>query len=392
MAASAAAKLGGEDSYAYLVSRFQRGGEREKRFYAALIAQADPKKADAVFRAALAEAKDEALIAALCSVLAADSDENTAAVREIALGGFGAEARLGAVRFLGRRASADALDTLELVVRSGGPSSVRAAALVELIRARPKRNPAVKLAAEWLNSAEPELRVAAAEALAASASPEAKLLIPVARKDGDKRVRAIAVRALGAMTGDKQAELVLIEVLEEGADGTAIDAIRSLGRLRSEEAVATLSRLAGDGELSGQVAAVEALGQIRTADAISSVESAFQQADVCRVRAAAALALGATGNAAYVPRLAEALKAAPGLDVRAACAQALGRLGGEAAGTALAGALEQDSALVREAVVRALAEHKVPRPPDVFKRMLNDSDVRVADAARQALSAPPKGK
>ena len=399
-AASAAAGLDGKASFAYLADRFERGSEREKRFYAPLVAQADPERADVMFLAALADARDEALIAVLCSSLAAASDKNTAAVREIALGGFGPEARLGAVRFLGRGTSADARETLALMTEPGRAASVRAAALLQQMSVHKnagsagRRPPSLELAARWLDSSEPELRAAAAEALATYATlPVATRLIPLAGQDTDKGVRATAIRALGFMADNKQAEEVLIELLEaKDADASVAGVIRSLGRLRSHAAVAKLSKLTDLGELSVRVAAVEALGRIATADAVTAVEGAFQQPDIGRVRAAAALALGATGNAAYVPRLAEALKAAPGLGVRAACAEALGRLGGDAAGAALVEALKQDSALVREAAVRALAAFKGPRPAGVFKRMLNDNDVCVAQAAQRALAALPKGK
>ena len=398
-AASAAASLGGKAGFAYLADRFGRGSEREKRFYAPLLAEADPERADVVLRSALADARDEELIAVLCSSLAVPSDENIAAVRGIAVGGFGPEARLGAVRFLGKGASAEVRNTLALMTEPGRGASVRAAALLQQTSVYRRANsdgsrpPTIEVAVRWIDGSEPELRAAAAETLAAHASlPEAKCLIPVARQDDDKRVRASAIRALGSMTGDKQAEQVLIELIEEDDADTAADVVRALGLLRSQTAVVKLSKLAGAGELSVRVAAVEALGRIATPDALRAVESAFQQPDVDRVRAAAALALGATGRAEHVPRLTEALKAAPGLEARAACAEALGRLGGEAAGAALVEALKQDSALVREAAVRALAAFKTARPADVFKRMLDDDDVRVADAARRALAALPKRK
>ena len=395
-AASAAARLGGKQSFAYLAERFDRAGEHEKRFYAPLLAQADPAKADDVLRSALADAQDEALIGVLCASLTATSDENIAVVRDVALGDAGPAASLGAVRFLGKRSGS--WRTLSEMTGARRPGAVRAAALIELTRLcatmqfATREPPSLGVAIRALASGEPELRGAAVESLQMHRRlADATRLIPLAKEGENERVRSSAILALGSMKDDKDAERVLMGLLDQEKSGALLaDVVRSLGLLRSQAAAATLMKLADAGEVSVRVASVEALGRIGTPEALKAVEKAFEQKLVDRVRAAAAQALGGVGNAAYVPRLAEALKGAPGLDVRAACAEALGRLGGDAARAALIEALNQDSALVREAALRALVSIKGARLDDLLKRVLKDDDMRVAKAAEAALQAPEK--
>ncbi|MFH1731899.1 MAG: HEAT repeat domain-containing protein [Planctomycetota bacterium] len=397
LAAAAAARLGGNESFAYLAERFRAAGDSEKRFYAPLLAEAGGAKADGLIREALAAARDDALAGSLCAALTARSPDNVKAAGEVAVGDVGPRAADAAVAFLGKCTSSPATPVLAAAAGTGHPARVRAAALLQLSRvltrleARPARMPSIELARNFIDSAEPELKLAAVEAFGMHGyASDAEQLVPLAKQSGDGRLRAAAVRALGAMPGSKEAEAALLALLE-GQDGVPlVDVVRALGELRAAAAAANLATLAGSAGPELRETALAALGRIGTGDALEAVEKAFEQKDVDRARAAAALALGSTGNQSYVPRLADASSTAPGIDVRAACVRALGKLGGDGARAALVAALKQDSGVVRESAVRALAAMKGAPAAADLRPMLKDNDVHVAAAAREALAASEK--
>ena len=277
----------------------------------------------------------------------------------------------------------------------GRRASIRAAALTCLAAGAaemPTPRPRIELGPDGLASDEPEFGLAAVEVLAVRFEKEdAARLVPLAKQSGDGRLRAASIRALGAMRGSKEAEAALLELLNEQDDDVpVIDVVKALGELRSAAAAAKLAALAGSARPAVRATALAALGRIGTVDALEAVEKAFEQKEVDRARAAAAVALGSSGKRSYVPRLVVALKRAPGIDVRAACARSLGQLGGDAARAALVDAFKQDSGVVRENAVRALAAMKDARAAAGLRPMLKDNDVHTAAAARQALAASEK--
>ena len=393
-AVSAAARLGSEPELtALLVERFQEGTDHEKRFYAPLLARAKGAQPSAVLRRALARASDGWVAAALCSALPTGSDENARILRRTALADTETVAATAAIRALGRVGGAEDEAVLRRIVASSRAAPVRAAALGELVRLCARRaGPPAAVAErilEHIDAPEPELRSAAVRAAASvpgAHAPLVKVLLPIARAEGNDSLRTDAVRSLGSMRGSQAAEAALLEMLnkDDGAASTA-EVVRSLGRLRSAAAAPKIIDRVGTGPLSVRAAAIEALGRIGTKEAIRKVEEAFGEKDVDDLRVAAARALGATGQKARIPELVRAMESAPGLDVRAACAEALGALGGDRAAAALVGALGQDSGLVREAALRALGAAGAKTATAAVRRAADDPNAGVAAAAKEIL-------
>ncbi len=213
-------------------------------------------------------------------------------------------------------------------------SGARLAALWELQRMGPKAAPAVEALTRALRDAEPSLRAAAAEALAA-AGPAAESAIPelveAAMQDENKALRLQAVYALGAVAA--RADYVvphLICVLRSAEGDLRLAAIRALGALGTGAAVEKLIGLLTD--VDGNVAeeAALALGAIGPA-ARSAVPALLRMLRDGGYRpAGAAYALGRIGRVddRIVPALAMAMQhAVP--DVREEAEIALRRIAPE---------------------------------------------------------------
>ena len=213
-------------------------------------------------------------------------------------------------------------------------SGARLAALWELQRMGPKAAPAVEALTRALRDAEPSLRAAAAEALAA-AGPAAESAIPelveAAMQDENKALRLQAVYALGAVAA--RADYVvphLICVLRSAEGDLRLAAIRALGALGTGAAVEELIGLLTD--VDGNVAeeAALALGAIGPA-ARSAVPALLRMLRDGGYRpAGAAYALGRIGRVddRIVPALAMAMQhAVP--DVREEAEIALRRIAPE---------------------------------------------------------------
>ncbi len=393
----ATARLGASaDGFELLVQRFKDGTDYEKRFYAPLLARAKDGAADHVLRDALAHAGDESLAATLCSALSGRSEQNAEVLKEVAISDVGRSAEVAAIDSLVPAGGQSVEEVLRRILASSRSAEVRAKALLQLSRSlaahpeeklAPNTNQMQRLLVKYIESPEPELRLAAVRSVAIM-HPQGRAfsekLIGLVEQRRDLHLRAEAVKALGTIQRSEEAEAALLEILDDAAEEAPVaEAVRSLGRMRSADAVEKLSQIATSGRLRARLAAVTALGEIGTPAAMKAVEQAFDRAHADAVCAAAARALGETGNRGYVPRLIQGLKSAPGLEVRAACAEALGQLGGDDATAALREGLTQDSGLVREQAVRALSAAGASRAAPAVARMLDDTDVRVAAAAKE---------
>jgi len=398
LAASAAAQLHvSQPVVSLLTQRFREGTDHDKRFYAALLARAGGKRAEAILQEALAKSQDESLVVALCSALHEGAGRNPAPLRRIAVADVGRRAAISAIRSLAQPRDRANERALEHILSSSRPADVRAAALLQLVTLRVEQH-RMRLAKvpdlkgpvlKHINAPEPELTLAAVRAAAMAGDVQAypdvvRALIPLAQQTGHPRLRVEAVKALGATKDSRDAEPTLLKMLDQRDEPALLaEVARSLGALRSAAAAKELARLAEPGDLRVRLASVEALGHIRTAAAIESVKKAFAQTDVDRVRAAAAIALGRAKDPAYVPKLVTGLQSAPGLDVRAACAEALGAIGGNEAATALVKAMQQDSGMVREGAIRALGAMGAKTTLGEIRKMLDDPDKDVVAAAKE---------
>jgi HEAT repeat protein len=368
-----------------LATRVREGTPYQLGHYAPLLARAGGKRGRRMLAERLAESTDPAAVAVLCRALPSDAAETAGRLCLIARSTGDLAARVAAIEALSRIEGGRAQPVLEAILTSTAPAIVRAAALRQL----GGKELGVERLGQYLESAESELRLAAADATASLENPRQlePALTAAAAQQEDTHLRAAAVRALGSLRASPAARAALVAALETDPDSTLTKAIvRSLGRLRAPDTAGVLTKLASSAGLEVRVAVVEALGRLDTKPARKAVEEAFAQETVDRVRAAAARQLGRTGDRAYVPRLAEALKSVPALDVRAACAEALGRLGGEQARAAVKTALQHDSGLVREAAVRALAAMRGPGTARALKAVVEDPDADTAAAARGAVA------
>jgi ankyrin repeat protein/HEAT repeat protein len=168
--------------------------------------------------------------------------------------------------------------------------------------------------------------------------------------DPDEAVRREAARALG-MLGGQGARVILLQAVETEESPAVREAdFSSLGRLWGQEDPGYFQEKLEGRDDSG---AALALGEVGGEAARAILEAAARDPQK-RVRKSAAAALGMIADPRSLPVLAAALRD-PELTVRSAAAAALGRLGGPDACALLVGAFREDSTL--EAAGIALGEN-----------------------------------
>ncbi|MFW6107968.1 MAG: HEAT repeat domain-containing protein, partial [bacterium] len=333
--AAAAAAAGAPDPRvaAFLVERVLTGTDDDIRRFAPLVATAAGAEGQSALRRVFRQTSDPDVLAVVCANLDASDEASARLLRQVALGGLGAEVLMAAMGNLGDDEE-DLAALRRILSNDSRRADVRAVALVEWVGRLPagREAEAAGIVRGFLKSAERPLRVGAARVAARLAGAEGSLvteLVPLVGRTDDPERRRAAIEALGAFAGHEAAAVVLLDLLDDAEEtGARAEAVRSLGRLRAAQATERLVTLSATGELAVRRAAVEALGRIGTKAAVEGLEKAFEQEEVDGLRAAAAKALGATGDRAFVPGLRAALENAPGLDVRAASAEALGALDG----------------------------------------------------------------
>jgi len=397
-AMAAAARLGpGEQVMDSLEQWFAGATVREKRDCVPLLALAGRRRAAGTLTAELGRSSDVPLLTALCASVASLRGTDTKGLRQVALADVGDATATTAIEALAEGGGAETTATLEQIVNSNRAAPVRAAALEAYARRRMVEARGGDIRAlratvlKFLTADEPDLRGAAARVAGQSglAGPElAKALVSVAEAALDADIRVAAVRSLGRMHGSREAEAALLRMVEASEREAELPHLaRALGSLGTGAATKKLVEMSRTGNVSVRVAAVETLGGIAEPSALAAVTQALGDPHVDKVRAAAATALARHGGRRHVARLAKALADAPGLDVRVACARALGRLGGKDARAALVKALSHDSGWIREAAVRALAKMATGPVRSRIQELVQDVDVGVAAAAREALRA-----
>ena len=251
---------------------------------------------------------------------------------------------------------------------------------------------AVDVAREGLARSEPELRRAAAYALARYPRPEAAPDLRRLLADADPAVRALAARGLGEV-GSVDDLPALLPLAGETEVGVAIQALRAAARLRAgggAMAVGWRERLAeraGDERPGVRLAALEAAGAFLPEPSLERLLAARgEEGETLREREVALVALaGAPSGAAR----AAALRAAEARDpaLRVAAATALGRLGAREALAALAGDPEAKVRVAAlEARLAAAAPGEVPAEVAVA---LADPDPAVRATALDWLAEHP---
>jgi cyclophilin family peptidyl-prolyl cis-trans isomerase/HEAT repeat protein len=214
---------------------------------------------------------------------------------------------------------------------------------------------AVEVARAGLARSEPELRAAAAYALARYPRPEAAPDLRRLATAPEATLRALAARGLAEVGGPEDLAL-LLPLAGEAESGVAIQALRAAARLHPRGAAAPgweerLVASAASPDPGVRLTALEAAGAFLPAPALERLLRArWEEGETAREREVALLALARGGSeAARALAVRAAAATAPGL--RATAAEALGQLGEPELLRRLAGDPE---ARVRVAAVEAL--------------------------------------
>ncbi|MBS7250415.1 MAG: HEAT repeat domain-containing protein [Candidatus Freyarchaeota archaeon] len=201
----------------------------------------------------------------------------------------------------------------------------------------------VEALAKSLNDSDPEVRIAAAQALANIGGPEAAEALAKALGDSDESVRAEVFQAL-IRIGEKAVEALVRELKSNSPQ------VRR-----------------------GSAEALDALGWTPSGEM-----KAYYL--VVKERFSEVVELGAEALKTLILALKD-----PESRIRAEAAKALGKIGGDEALKGLIGALEDSEPTVRTAVVQALALIKRPEAMEALATALKDSSHQVKVAAVRAL-------
>jgi HEAT repeat protein len=326
-----------------------------------------------------------------------------------------ARLRESAVRIAGYFGYRDCVDTL--IERCADPDeSVRRAAVEHLPFLEDRRAGAHLAAA--LHDAAPRVRAAAAQALAHVPAGEARDLLLGAAQDPDAWVRYYAVRSLGALRDaaalprlSQQAasdpamhvRIAALETIGATADPSAVDvllpyvdqppadlmaaALRGLGSVGGDRAVAALKHALRSADPALRRAAVAGLRASASADAVDALGWTAGGDGDHGVATAALDALGAVGadNGDVSPRAIAALLAVTADAARRdGAVAALARLPPTRVG-AVAGGLSDPRPDVRLATVDVLARMRHPDASAALHGGLDDADAAVRGAAVTAL-------
>lgn len=229
---------------------------------------------------------------------------------------------------------------------------------------------------------DPEVKIAAADALGPLGDPMAVEPLAVLINDEDPGVRRAAVRALSARGGVRVVE-PLIAALQDRDPG-----------VRGVAAQAVYRRLMTDPDQDARRETATALGRIKAADAGESLLRAIMDPDET-VRVASVKALAAIGDVAAVGPLIVMLaheqyraktSGRSSLAVERAAAQALDALCDERAVDALQTALGHDDAEVRELAIKRLARIDSPIVAEMLEAHLDDQDPIIRRSAARGLA------
>lgn len=243
----------------------------------------------------------------------------------------------------------------------------------------------------WMGSPDPKLRWRAAYSLARRGEPAAVAPLLRLLHDGDRRVRAAAVRGLRAPRADsagvsRGVVLAAVRPLLGDADAAVrVNATRALGSFSSPEAATALTEVLAGGDTVLAIAAAEALGRIGPVARAAAPELLRLAADVAlptQLRAAALLALGEAAPSAALP-VAEQLSRSPSWRLRSAAALAAVALGAPGAAVLERTARDGDPRVVAATLSAAAdaADHSLVSTSALLFAGLVHPDVMVRTAA-----------
>ena len=323
--------------------------------------------------------------------------------------------RESAVRIAGYFGYAACIDML-IERCADAEESVRRAAVEQLPFLEDPR--AVRQLTRALEDAAPRVRSAAAQAFAHVDIAEAHAPLLRAAADGEPWVRYYAVRSLGELRdgaalprladlaasdpamhvriaaletlgaiGHSPAPDILLRYVDDAQPDLGAAALRALGRISDDRALAALKTALRSPDHSRRLAAVTGLRAQGSPDAVESLAWTAAADAEDSVAAAAVEALGAVAarNAAGAARAIAALLALTAdTDRRDRCVSALSRLPGDRV-ESIAEGLSDLQPQVRRATIDVLARLRHPDASAALRTALEDGDAGVREAAVTAL-------
>ena len=194
------------------------------------------------------------------------------------------------------------------------------------------------------------------------------VLADLLRNDADAGVRregaiALGRYALAAELGflrDDDAEAIRATLIESAEDADEDERVRAraveaLGALSGDETDNLIESIYGEESLSLKVGAVDAMGRSCSETWLPVVIRELQN-QAPEMRHAAAFAAGEIGDESAIPPLKRVAIEDPDPEVRLAAVHALGEIGGKRARVALQGVLYEGDDALREAVEEAMSE------------------------------------
>jgi len=240
-----------------------------------------------------------------------------------------------------------------------------------------------KALVEAIRSQYPEVRVAAAKALAQTDNPETVSALATAlRNDREKDVRVAAAQSLGEL-GDESATESLLRALNDENVSVRESAARALANFKGEDVVKSLTGLLNENTTPVAIAAAESLGQVGSAKAVEPLLELLNNKNA-KVREVVAIALGKIKDPRAVPPLINSLKD-PEERVRWYAADSLGSIGSSEGVEPLIELLSKGSPRVRESAATALGQIRDERALEALVHATEDADKRVAEQAADAL-------
>ena len=321
------------------------------------------EEAGAVFAALLA--KDEAphvRVAALRGRVATLPGDAAVALLVGHIGGDEPALRTSAVSFLaGMRGPVVASAIAELLPRSA-PAAQRA--IVDALAARGEKAAAPAVAALAKSSAEPSVRLAAAQALGTLGDASHVPMLAGLAASPEAELRAAARESLRLLPGT-EADAAILTHVGKAPEAVRIELVRSLRDRRATALAARIAQVAGEdkspavrGECFGVLADLAGGEHLGTLVA-RMLEEPDAGARGAAERAVLAVARRVDDPAARLQPILHAHARATGAP-RATALRVLGRLGGAKALAAVRGDLRHREEPVRDAAVRALAEWPDP--------------------------------
>jgi len=225
-------------------------------------------------------------------------------------------------------------------------------------------------------------RVSAIKLLGEIVSDKAVAPLILALKDSDDEVRSAAAEALGKIGSDK-AVAPLILALKDSDDEVRSAAAEALGKIGSDKAVAPLILALKDSGAYVRRIVASSLGEIGSDKAVTPLIRALKDSNLI-VRSAAAAALGKIGNDKAVTPLIRALKDS-NFFMRRIVASSLGEIGSDRAVTSLIRALKDSNFFMRWKAAKTSCQIDSDKAVILLIRALKDSDDDVRSAEEETL-------